>query len=635
MKDDATQVEPIDVLRKVPTFQALDKDVLEKIKARAEHLEIARGTVLIEEGAHATALYIVVRGRFTVIAHGEAIAEVATGEPIGELAFFAGGTRTATVIAARDSSVMRLTRDVYDTLSAETPALTNGILAAVSQRLVRAVPVSPRLRPEAGRVTAVFPAAGGTLSPSFVTRLETACAAHDGWCVLRASDRDLETDRDHAATRAWLDQKEAEHGHLILLCPDPGECAAWRKATANNCDTIVLVHDRRGAFSQSDAPSDLERDIFGSTLPPNIHYVLARQSADAPTQGTAAFLQGRSVGLHHHVALDTPADFARLARFLAGAAVGLVLCGGGSYGTAHLGAIKALQERGHAFDFVGGTSVGSAMAGALSMGLRPDDIMEQCEDIFLRSKAMSRLTVPRYSLLDHHTLDAAFKKHYGAYDVEDLPINFFAISTSLTCNDVSIIRAGPLWQAIRASTAIPGIFPPFLRDDGEVLIDGGLIDNVPLDAMRDLKPGPNVVLNFLPGKPWTVDAKYDDLPTRIEALGGLFRKPQKDAPRHPTAFTVLARAMVVNARKLLASIDVGTDVLLNIAVLQGMSFMNWKRGRELYESAYAQMNIALTQTQASDADRMEQLRAASVLVNAAADEMVDQLRRDTSTDPTE
>ncbi|MEX0311774.1 MAG: Crp/Fnr family transcriptional regulator, partial [Tateyamaria sp.] len=150
MKDDATQLEPMDVLRKVPTFQALDKDVLEKIKARAEHLDVSRGTVLIEEGAQATALYIVVRGRFTVIAHGAAIAEVATGEPIGELAFFAGGTRTATVIAARDSSVMRLTREVYDALAAETPALTNGILAAVSQRLARAVPASPRLRPEAG-----------------------------------------------------------------------------------------------------------------------------------------------------------------------------------------------------------------------------------------------------------------------------------------------------------------------------------------------------------------------------------------------------------------------------------------------------------------------------------------------------
>ncbi|MEX0365787.1 MAG: patatin-like phospholipase family protein, partial [Ruegeria sp.] len=458
---------------------------------------------------------------------------------------------------------------------------------------------------------------------------------HAGWRVLRSSDRDRDTGRNLEATRAWLDQKEAEHGHLILLCTDPKDCAAWHQATANNCDTIVLVHDRRGAFSTEDAPSALERDIFSTTLPPNIHYVLTRPETEVPTQGTAAFLKDRPVGLHHHVALDAPGDFARLARFLAGEAIGLVLCGGGSYGTAHLGVIKALQERGHAFDFVGGTSVGSAMAGALSMGLKPDDIMEQCEDIFLRSKAMSRLTVPRYSLLDHHTLDAAFKKHYGAYDVEDLPINFVAISPRLTCNAVSIIRKGPGGQAIRASTAIPGIFPPFLREDGEVLIDGGLIDNVPLDAMRDLKPGPNVVLNFMPGKPWTVRAKYDDLPTRIEALGGLFRRAQKGVPRHPTAFTVLARAMVVNARKLLATIDVGSDVLLNIAVLPGMSFMNWKRGRELFESAYGQMSVALNQTNTSGMDRLDQLRDAACLVNAATDELVGQPRRETSTEPTE
>ncbi|WP_299141675.1 patatin-like phospholipase family protein [uncultured Tateyamaria sp.] len=638
MKDERAQAELIALLHDIEGFSALSPDILEQMAQTAAYRDVARGEALITEGEAADTLYIVLRGRFTVLSGGRAIAEIPMGEPIGELAFFAGGTRTATVVAARDSLVMCLTRAAYDALAARTPALANGILAAVSQRLARTIPASPCLRPEAGQVCAVFPAAGGQIDPAFMDGVRRAFDPGAGWRVLDVAACPEDLRRDPRAMSRWLDAQEAEHGNLLLLCPDPEAEPTWAAVTANNCDAVYLVMPKAGRFSPDQGPSPLERQIYDATLSAHLHLVLHRPTFDTSTTGTAQWLAERPVGLHHHVALDRPDDFARLARFMRGEAVGLVLCGGGSFGTAHLGVIKSLQEHGYSFDFVGGTSVGSAMAGALAIGLHPDEIMEQCEDIFLKSKAMSRLTVPRYSLLDHHRLDEAFRKHYGAFDVEDLPVNFFAVSTNLTHNDVTVIRSGPLWQAIRASTAIPGVFPPFVRDDGEVLIDGGLIDNVPLTAMRDAKPGPNVVLNFMPGKPWTVRAKYEDLPNRMEALTSLLRKPRKGVPRYPTAFAVLARAMVVNARKLLRQIDVGADVLLNISVLRGMSFMSWKRGRELFEASYAQMDTVLSQIPEQE-DALARLRAASDVINAdlEADTPLApvQPRRSTITEPTE
>ncbi len=644
MNEETNNAELIGLLRDIDGLGDLSSEILERIANTAEHQTLSRGTVLIKEGEAADTLYIVLRGRLTVLLGGRAIAEIAKGEPVGELAFFAGGTRTATVAAARDSAVLSLSRAAYNALAAHTPALANGILAAVSRRLARTVAGTPQLRPVAGRVCAMFP--GGSdavIDPLFVAGIRAAFADVPNWTVFEANDCDAETREQPRALAQWLETQESEHGNILLICSDPLAHPAWQKVTANNSDTIMIVAPKREQFTPQDAPTDLERAIFDATLPTHLHVILHRPKTEDSTNDTRHWLEGRHVRLHHHLALDSEADFARIARFVRGEAIGLVLCGGGSYGTAHLAVIKALAAEGYVFDFVGGTSVGAAMAGALALGYDPDAVMDQCEDIFLRSKAMSRLTVPRFSLLDHRTRDEALRKHYAGFNVEDLPINFFAIATSLTHNDVSVIRRGPLWQAICASTAIPGVFPPFLHDNGEVLIDGGLIDNVPIEVMRDLKAGSNVVLNFLPGKPWMLKARYEDFPGRLKALTGLAVKPKQGVPKHPTAFTVLARAMVVNARKLVRQINVGEDVLLNISVLRGMSFMDWRRGRELFDTTYEQITGMLDAAPLAEetyAARMERLRGVAAGFDALNEDQPEQNaplqpRRSTITEPTE
>ncbi|MEM6371214.1 MAG: cyclic nucleotide-binding and patatin-like phospholipase domain-containing protein [Pseudomonadota bacterium] len=644
MTSETSRADLISLLRDIDGLGALDPAILDQIARTAEYSATTRGSVLIEEGDAADTLFIVLRGRYTVLRAGRAIAEISKGEPIGELAFFAGGTRTATVVAARDSAVMCLSRAAYDALAAATPALANGILAALSRRLARTIPATPHLRPASGHVCAMFPGGAATvIEPAFVSGLRAAFASEDRWKVIEAQDCDAGLLEDAPALATWLDGQEAEHGNLLLICSDPQAHPVWQTVTANNSDTIMIAAPKMGEFTAQDGPSDLEQAIYAATLPTHLHVILYRAGTDDSTANTREWLKNRPVRLHHHLALESEADFARIGRFVRGEALGLVMCGGGSYGTAHLAVIKALQEQGYAFDFVGGTSVGAAMAGALALRLDPDEIMHQCEEIFLRSKAMSRLTVPRFSLLDHTVLDESFRKHYGLGDVEDLHLNFFAVATNLTHNDVTVIREGPLWQAIRASSAIPGVFPPFLRDDGEVLIDGGLIDNVPIGAMRALKAGSNIVLNFLPGKPWLVRARYEDYPKRMKALTTMMKKPKKGTARHPTAFTVLARAMVVNARKLLRQTNVGDDVLLNISVLRGMSFMDWKRGRELYDTTYDQISEMLAQSPDGPDDhqgQMERLRGVAAALDAVIEEQPSQKaplqpRRSTITDPTE
>src|SRR5262249_16773738 len=125
------------------------------------------------------------------------------------------------------------------------------------------------------------------------------------------------------------------------------------------------------------------------------------------TTGTGEWLRGRDVAMHHHVSLEDEEDFKRLFRFLTGRAVGYVAGGGGRFGPAHIGIFKAFQERGAAFDILGGTSAGAAVMAGFALLQTPEDLDQVIDDIFVASRGFKRRTIPLYSLLDHIAFDQA------------------------------------------------------------------------------------------------------------------------------------------------------------------------------------------------------------------------------------
>ena len=600
------------LLKAVPAFRHLNEAMLTRILAVATRQTLARGDTLLEEGAQADDLFIVLRGRFSVLSGDSPIAEISVGEPIGELAFFAGGRRTATVVAARDAEVLSLSRVQYDSLSKDVPELDKSILASVAERLARTTTASPKLRPRPGHVVVFLPVDGGDLPDGFSDGIVKAMAPHVEWRVRKLSAEPALSGGDAASLQARMSELEVTDRNLLLIYDV--DAGAARSLVVGNADTVYLVGAQ--AETAADIPlSPVETQVFGATRAEHLHLALFRDRSDQPIAHAAAWLNTRDIALHHHVALDSPTDFDRLARFVTGRAVGLVLCGGGAFGTAHLGAIKALQEQGIAVDMVGGTSVGAAMAAALALEYGPDLVMDICEQIFVRSKAMSKLTVPLYSVIDHRRLDKELQAQFGDRQVEDAAINLFAVATSLTLNDQYVARRGPLWKIVRASSSIPAVFPPMLMADGHVLVDGALIDNVPIRVMRDLKPGPNLVLNFKQSKEWRVMSRYDDLPGRLGALQRILWR-RRGQPRFPTIFSILTRAMIVSSRRQLDQTSFEGDILLEISTMKGMGFLDWTKGRQLFQKAYDQMRVALAEASVNASDPVEQLRLAAAAINA-------------------
>lgn len=164
--------------------------------------------------------------------------------------------------------------------------------------------------------------------------------------------------------------------------------------------------------------------------------------------------------------------------------IGLALSGGAARGFAHLGVLKVLAEHEIPIDFISGTSAGSIAGAAYASGLSPAEIADL-------GKKMSwfRMTGFSYSpkgLLSNASMGAFFNANFPVQKFEDLKIPFAAVTCDLETGEEIVLKdKGDLITAVRASCAIPGVFVP-VEHEGRMLVDGGIIANVPTKAVRKL-----------------------------------------------------------------------------------------------------------------------------------------------------
>ena len=260
----------------------------------------------------------------------------------------------------------------------------------------------------------------------------------------------------------WLNR--LEHTAPLVVYLGGRDASPWARKAIRQADMVVFA-------CRGDAPAAALTEIEAFAC--EVHSVSARRlvrihdQRSGEVSGTTAWLARLPAFMHHHVALEDQIDIDSLVRFLCGRAVGFVAAGGGSFGTAHVGIYKAFRERGVMFDIFVGTSVGSAMVAGFAKNLEAEHLERGTHEIFVRSRSFRRPTWPRYSLLDHKAFDRALAHQYGPdCRIEDCWRPFAAVATNLSTHNLELIRTGPIWQAVRASSAIPGLLPPFYTAGG-------------------------------------------------------------------------------------------------------------------------------------------------------------------------
>lgn len=552
---------------------------------RASRRRLHRGDIVVRRGDPSDALFIVVSGRFHVLqAGGRIVAEIGAGEPIGEIGFFAGEPRTADVVAARDSEVLVLTRADYDALAARAPQLPHAIIEALAKRLARAAATAPSMKTRVADTIAVCPVGPVPMPPGLIEGLAAAMAGPARVAVIGPDDLPQGVDpADERKVAEWL--MGLERGRRRQLLKISGDGGAWDRAVLRQSDGVVFV-GRLAAATGAPVPlNPAERYADGLHLEQNRTLILWRERAATEILGTDRWLKGRQINLHHHLALDSGRDFARIGRFLTGKALGLVLEGGGALGCAHVGIARAFRDAGIEIDIYGGSSVGAAMGIALAAGLTPEHIMEMTDEIFQASGAFRRYTVPFYSLVCPKRFDRELQDKYEGRLIENLPFNAFATATNLTTRNLEILRSGPSWAAVRASGALPAVLPPYVNQDGDILVDGCLLDTLPIATMRRLKPGPNIAVEFAWNGNWRTASRYDRLPGRVRLAFELMVGRRRNC-RFPKLHEVLSRSLLVHSRRRLESALCQEDIQLTAPTLPRMSIMDWHLGRKLEQVAY-------------------------------------------------
>ncbi len=573
-------------------FQHLDDAGKAEVAARFERLNIERGWALVEEGEPSEAMYVVLSGRFAVTRRdrGHPISEIGAGQPIGEIGFLTGSPRIATVVALRDSIVLKLDRLHLEALADRDPSIWRAISTYLATRLAATTLAPPQPRHSAPR-TILITAAGGAALDSGIMQLVTAAFAARAPTLVIDSTRHDASGRgdctlDDAAMTEWFNALEAGHTYVLMIA-DP-TLTAWNRKIIHHADLMLAA----GSFDSDPAPNATE-ELAARFLPASARRLVLVHDTRTVVSGTERWLAPREVVMHHHAALDDAEDFARIVRFIDGTARGLVLAGGGALCVTHVGAYKALLEAGYSFDIMGGTSGGSAMAAAFALRSPPDDVVRGVHEMFVARRAMHRYTLPRYSLLDHTHFDRELRTLYGDTAIEDLWLPFFAVSTNLSRYAPHVHRRGALWRAVRASASIPVMLPPVYTEDGEMLVDGSLVDNVPVAAMHQLKSGPNVVVAFDGGQLQRFDVAYDDLPSRAE-LVRLAMTPwsRKALPDAPGLASVLMRSLMANRHAFHKHLKTD-DLLLVPPIPAGVGFLDWHRHADMLEAGYEWARVRL------------------------------------------
>lgn len=465
------------------------------------------GQTLFNEGDAPNGLHVVVSGKLiveTITNVGEVrrIAEVQAPETVGELALLADTKRSATVIAARESTVALLGRKDFDTLIAPKAAMLMRLSRLVVSRHIANARENTPLA--ADRNFVVVPLDSRLPLRRFVHQLRNAM--RELGSAMTLSSRSFDTlygrtgasvttfiDVFNSAIAEWLDDKENRFDSIVYVADK--DWSSWTQRCVNRADRIILV-----ASASTDNSAELREiehqlnTVFdGARVRPLIDLVLLHPSDTQAPQHTARWLEPREMDAYHHVRLNDTVHFLRLARRLRNVAKGLVLSGGGARGYAHLGVQQVIEEQGLQFDYIGGSSMGALLGASMAMGSGYQEI-KNLSATFANKKALFDYTLPLASLMKSTKLTNFCRTVYGTQRIEDLWIPFFCISSNLADGREVVHDRGPLWKIVRATISLPGVFSPVPTANGDLLIDGAVLNTFPVDIMKQRLGGKGFIV---------------------------------------------------------------------------------------------------------------------------------------------
>ena len=630
------------VLARSDTFSSLEGGVLDDAAPRFTVRNMAAGEWLIREGEVGDAVYVIASGRLRAVTgsaeHEVVLREMGPGRIVGELALLSRRPRTASVYAVRDSRVLRLSAADFEDVIESHPSLALHISRQVVERTLEndygtsshlhalaLLPIGDPPPPAvvvddlARDLVAALDRLGSDRS-TVVTSSSIDATFGAGAAAMEANDP------RHGELLGWFDAQERAHAVVIHRCVGNPESQAWDRRCLRQADLVLLVADARSQPPSPSSPSASGTSgggggggaLDGVTARCEL-LLLQPADRDLP-RGTATWRSALPlVADHHHVHLSsgvarsggagrevraraTPGDLDRVARFVAGKAVGLALGGGGPRGFAHLGVLRALEEAGIPIDLVGGTSIGSILGATWCLGWAAPTRAAKCRHALVDTPRLIGPTLPILSFSSGRTLTRLLRdeRFFGDVHIEDMWTRFFCVSANLSRARAVIHDGGELWHGVRASISLPGILPPVCHD-GDLLVDGGVMNNVPVDevAARLRAAGGRGRIISVDLEPQVDLEVLDPFPPDLSGWRVLASRLMPGAPRlrAPRLFEVVMRSAAVGGKRAQQDTRAAVEIDLDLhPPTSGVGALDFKGGQALAEVGYRHTMEAIERT---------------------------------------
>ncbi|XP_042747025.1 patatin-like phospholipase domain-containing protein 6 isoform X6 [Lagopus leucura] len=501
-------------------------------------MAVEAGRALYRQGDKSDCTYIALNGRLrSVIQKGsgkkELIGEYGRGDLIGVVEALTRQPRATTVHAVRDTELAKLPEGTLNNIKRRYPQVVTRLIHLLSQKILGNL---QQLRgPFAGSglgmassseptnptsnlsTVAVLPVCDDVPTAAFTLELKHALNAIGPTLVLtsdiiraRLGSSALDSIHEYRLS-GWLAQQEDIH--RIVLYQTDCTLTPWTVRCIRQADCILIV----GLGDQEPALGELEQMLENTAVRALKQLVLLHREDGPSPSRTVEWLNMRSwCSGHLHIkcprrvfsrrspaklremyekvfakSADRHSDFSRLARGLTGNTIALVLGGGGARGCSHIGVIKAMEEAGIPIDMVGGTSIGSFIGAlyaeersAVRTKQRAREWAKRMNSVFA---TVLDLTYPITSMFSGSAFNASINKVFQDKQIEDLWLPYFNVTTDITASAMRVHTDGSLWRYVRASMTLSGYLPPLCDPkDGNLLMDGGYINNLPADIARNM-----------------------------------------------------------------------------------------------------------------------------------------------------
>jgi NTE family protein len=543
-----------DALGDAPLLRGASARAVEQLRSSGRERRLAAREWLFRAADPADHLFVVLSGRLQAVAEdGRVLREVGAGAALGELGLLTGSARSAGVRAVRDSRLLEIDAEQFTRLVEEDGRFALSVARELARQLQQSGGFElPDPRPSVFTVLA----AGTGDAGAVVRELARALGA---WGTVATLDG-VGSEPDAFPTA--LAVAESRFGHVLLVeSKDP----EWTEFCRRQCDRLLVV-------ASGGPPTTRPPTLSGCEL------VLV----DVAAERIGSWLDAFEPRAHHVVANGAgfAAGVERVARRVTRRSLGIVLSGGGARGFAHIGALAALAEAGFEFDRIGGCSMGAFIAAMAAAGRNPDGMQACCSEELVRRSPFNDYTFPRVALIRSRKAAAMLTRVFGEARVEEFARPLFTVSADLLTSRVVVHRRGPVIEAVGASMSIPGLVPP-VRLAGTLLVDGGVLNNLPIDHMAETGEGPVVAVDVI---------------RRLEPTGD-------EEPALPSITETLARATV------LASVERAERnrtlaLLVATPEVQGIGLREWSA----LDAAVEAGRRALTE--ALEAGGAERIRAA-------------------------